>query len=127
MTTKVTSLEDFKKFCESRMKKDLHNTKVGEGYAIRDEYWGDTYMFYNKEGLNIELRREKGEKFDFNTFICGAQFSLRYSDRFSDRPIRLNNCDYNREGELTAGYVPEFYATVEEAYQKGLEMYDLLN
>lgn len=103
------------------MKKDLHDTKVGEGYAIRDEYWGDTYMFYNQEGLDIELRREKGEKLDFDTYIEDAQFSLKYSNRFPDHPVRMNLCKYNREGELHEDYISSFYETVEEAYQRGLE------
>lgn len=119
---KITTRKEFEKFCESHVIDNLNNAKVGDCVEVyRDSYWGDSYYFVNKDGLDFRRREQNGERLEFPTCIDGAEFSLKWSDRVGDRPIRLNFEVYTREGETHGDYVSAFFATVEEAYRRGLE------
>lgn len=118
---KITSKNEFVKFCEAHVVENLDNAKVGDCLVYRDSYWGDRYQFLNKDGLDFRIRKQNGERLEFPTCIDGAEFSLKWSEYAGDRPIRLNINVYSREGEVDEEYVSAFFATVEEAYRRGLE------
>ena len=118
---KITTKKEFEKFCEAHVVENLDNAKVGDCLVFRDSYWGNEYEFLNKEGIDFRTRKQNGERLEFPACIDGAEFNLDYSDTFENHPIRLNFGIYTRDGEVHGDYVSAFFATVEEAYRRGLE------